>query len=364
MKKRIIRFLLSLVMLLSMPCVQANAATSETAAAAGDLQTAGGNSVTFTASADSRQTHDVFFHFSDTHITRQSVADGEKVDCPEEPAQEGLTFLGWFLSDGEPYDFDLPVTEDIHIYARFGHKVAYYVDDFRTMTQYVDHGQSAREPADPYIEGQRFKGWYTESGKLYDFSLPVTRSFSLYARFSTVTENPFSDVPEDSYYAEPVLWALEHNLTTGATPTTFKPNDTCFRSQVVTFLYRAAGTPSPSPTNNPFTDVKSADFFYQPVLWAIETGITNGTGKTTFGSYDSCTRAAVVTFLWRSAGCPEPNSTENPFVDVKPADFFYKAVLWATEEGFANGIDDTHFGPTADCNRAQIVTFLYRIDNP
>ena len=95
-------------------------------------------------------------------------------------------------------------------------------------------------------------------------------------------------------------------------------------------------------------------------MWAVEKGITNGTSATTFGSYDTCNRAAVVTFLWRAAGCPEPKSTSNPFVDVKSSDFFYKPVLWAVEKGITNGIDATHFGPTTACNRAQVVTFLYR----
>ena len=172
--------------------------------------------------------------------------------------------------------------------------------------------------------------------------------------------NPFTDVPEDSWYIDPVLWALENGITTGATETTFNPNGTCLRAQVVTFLHRAEGSPAPSATENPFTDVKSTDFFYKPVLWAVEESITNGTSATTFGSYDNCNRAAVVTFLWRAAGCPEPETTENPFSDVKPTDFFYKAVLWAVENGITNGVDATHFGPTQTCNRAQVVTFLYR----
>ena len=129
------------------------------------------------------------------------------------------------------------------------------------------------------------------------------------------------------------------------------------------YLHRAAGNPAPTSTKNPFTDVKSSDFFYKPVLWAVERGITNGTSGTTFGSSDNCNRAAVVTFLWRAAGCPEPKAVNNPFVDVKTTDFFYKAVLWAVENGITNGVDATHFGPAAGCNRAQVVTFLYRAYN-
>ena len=176
-------------------------------------------------------------------------------------------------------------------------------------------------------------------------------------------EAPFYDVPADSFYNDPVIWAVENGITNGVSNLLFGSEDSCLRAHVVTFLHRAAGNPEPSSTKNPFTDVKSSDFFYKPVLWAVEKGITNGTSATTFGSFDTCNRAAVVTFLWRAQGSPEPTSTKNPFVDVKSTDFFYKAVLWAVENGITNGIDATHFGPTTGCNRAQVVTFLYRAYN-
>ena len=175
--------------------------------------------------------------------------------------------------------------------------------------------------------------------------------------------NPFTDVPAGAFYEAPVLWALENGITTGASENSFNPGGSCLRAQVVTFLHRTAGNPNPGNANNPFTDVKTSDFFYAPVLWAVEKGITNGTGAATFGSYDVCNRAAVVTFLWRAAGSPEPESTDNPFTDVKSSDFFYKPVLWAIENGITNGVDATHFGPTSPCNRAQVVTFLYRAYN-
>ena len=180
-----------------------------------------------------------------------------------------------------------------------------------------------------------------------------------------VAYNPdlFYDVPVGAFYEAPVSWALENGITTGASATSFNPNGSCLRAQVVTFLHRAEGNPAPASTRNPFTDVKSADFFYKPVLWAVEKKITNGTSATTFGSFDTCNRAAVVTFLWRAAGSPEPKSTRNPFVDVKAGDFFYKPVLWAVENSITTGVDATHFGPTSPCNRAQVVTFLYRAYN-
>ena len=171
---------------------------------------------------------------------------------------------------------------------------------------------------------------------------------------------PFDDVEEDSFYETPVAWAVAEGITNGASANTFNSGGECLRAQVVTFLYRAAKSPAPGDDRNPFGDVQSADYFYAPVLWAVENGITNGVSGEWFGAYDACNRAAVVTFLWRTAGEPEPAGQDNPFVDVNEGDFFYKAVLWAVENGITNGVDATHFGPTSNCNRAQVVTFLYR----
>ena len=174
---------------------------------------------------------------------------------------------------------------------------------------------------------------------------------------------PFFDVPAGAFYEESVLWAVEKGITNGTSENSFSPNDQCRRAHVVTFLWRAAGCPEPFSTENPFTDVKEGDFFFKPVLWAVENAITNGVSATEFGSYANCNRAAVVTFLWRAAGSPEPSSTNNPFTDVKSTDFFYKPVLWAVENGITAGLTATTFGPTAECNRAQVVTFLYRAYN-
>ena len=171
---------------------------------------------------------------------------------------------------------------------------------------------------------------------------------------------PFDDVEEDSFYETPVAWAVAEGITNGASANTFNSGGECLRAQVVTFLYRAAKSPAPGDDRNPFGDVQSADYFYAPVLWAVENGITNGVSGEWFGAYDACNRAAVVTFLWRTAGEPEPAGQNNPFVDVNEGNFFYKAVLWAVENGITNGVDATHFGPTSNCNRAQVVTFLYR----
>ena len=169
----------------------------------------------------------------------------------------------------------------------------------------------------------------------------------------------FTDVPEGSFYYDPVLWALKQGITTGATATTFNPNGQCQRAQVVTFLWRAAGSPEPVTTVNPFTDVKESDFYYKAVLWAVEQKITNGLTATEFGPFALCNRAQVVTFLWRAMGSPA-SSAQVSFTDVQPGQFYSTAVAWAVEKGITNGISATEFGVGGICNRAQVVTFLYR----
>ena len=180
------------------------------------------------------------------------------------------------------------------------------------------------------------------------------------SRCDATRENPFTDVPEDSFYIDPVLWAVEKGITNGATETTFNPNGNCMRAHVVTFLWRAAGSPEPTSTNNPFVDVKETDFYYKAVLWAVENEITNGLDATHFGPTVDCNRAQVVTFLWRAMNKPAPTEANHPFTDVVEGQFYYDAMLWAVENGITNGLTETTFGPNALCNRAQVVTFLYR----
>ncbi len=173
-------------------------------------------------------------------------------------------------------------------------------------------------------------------------------------------KNPFTDVKASDYFYEPVLWAVDNNITSGVSATRFAPNDPCTRAQVVTFLWRAAGEPQPTSTKNPFTDVKASAYYYDAVLWAVEEGITTGLSATSFGPNSPCTRGQVVTFLHRAAGETEPESTRNPFTDVKETGFYYDAVLWAVEKGITTGTSATKFSPNQTCTRGQVVTFLYR----
>ena len=175
--------------------------------------------------------------------------------------------------------------------------------------------------------------------------------------------NPFQDVAQTDYFYAPVLWAVENGITAGLNATTFGPAKDCTRAQVVTFLWRAAGQPEPNSTNNPFTDVAAGDYFYKPVLWAVENGITAGMSATTFGPNATCTRGQVVTFLWRAAGKPEAANAKNDFVDVSSGDYFYAPVLWAVENGITAGTGNGQFSPAKPCTRGQVVTFLYRADS-
>ena len=172
--------------------------------------------------------------------------------------------------------------------------------------------------------------------------------------------NPFRDVPLDVFYEEPVLWALEEGVTTGTSATEFSPNEACLRSQVVTFLWRAAGEPKAKTAVNPFVDVKPGDYYYDAVLWAVENGITTGADDTHFEPNGICNRSQVVTFLYRAFEKPPVDSAENLFTDVSAGDWYADAVLWAVQEGITNGLSETKFGPNEVCNRSQVVTFLHR----
>ena len=161
------------------------------------------------------------------------------------------------------------------------------------------------------------------------------------------------------YFYDAVYWAKDSGVTTGTSTITFSPYAKCTRAQIVTFLWRAMGSPKVS-TANPFRDVKATDWFYDAVLWAYSRGITTGTSSTTFSPGNTCTRAQIVTFLWRAKGSPEPGAAANPFKDVKTSDWFYKPVMWAVQNGITTGTSKTAFSPGGTCTRGQGVTFLYR----
>ena len=175
-------------------------------------------------------------------------------------------------------------------------------------------------------------------------------------------ENPFLDVNETHFYYDSVLWALENGITNGVDEAHFGPMGQCNRAQVVTFLWRAAGSPEPVSAENPFNDIPDGSFYTDAVLWAVENGITNGLTESTFGPNSLCNRAQVVTFLHRAHGSRAPELQENPFTDVRAGSWYELPVLWALENGVTTGASETTFNPDGQCLRAQVVTFLYRAD--
>ena len=172
----------------------------------------------------------------------------------------------------------------------------------------------------------------------------------------------FADMPAKGDWAHDAIdWAFVHGVTAGTSATTFGPNEGCTRAQVVTFLWRAAGSPEPAESKNPFRDVTENAYYYKAVLWAVENNVTAGTAADKFSPDDTCTRAQIVTFLWRYEGKPEPTVLECALTDVSPMDYYYKAVLWAAENDVTQGTGPSTFSPLLTCTRAQVVTFLYRI---
>ena len=172
--------------------------------------------------------------------------------------------------------------------------------------------------------------------------------------------NPFQDVHEGDFYYDSVLWALRSGITKGVDEAHFGPGRVCNRAQVVTFLWRAAGCPEPNTVKHTFTDVQAGSFYYKAMLWALENGITKGVDDTHFAPEGVCSRAETVTFLWRAAGSPEPGVSEHPFADVAAGCFYEKATLWAVEHDITHGVAANSFGPALTCTRGQVVTFLYR----
>ena len=199
----------------------------------------------------------------------------------------------------------------------------------------------------------------TEKNGKYSFKMPVGKVTIKASFVEEASEQIFKDVPANAYYYEAVKWAQEKGITGGIGNGLFGPNDPCTRGQIVTFLWRAAGSPEPETRAMPFTDIPVGSYYYDAVLWAVENDITKGTNDTTFSPNMTCTRAQIVAFLWRSEKSPAAG-TANPFADVKSTAYYADAVLWAAKEDITKGTTNTTFSPGADCTRAQIVTFLWR----
>ena len=174
------------------------------------------------------------------------------------------------------------------------------------------------------------------------------------------SQKGFNDVKPGDYFYDAVNWAVEKGITTGTSATTFSPNASCTRAQIVTFLWRASGSPEPKTASNPFTDVAANAYYCKAVLWAVENGITTGTSATTFSPDAPCTRAQGVTFLWRANGSKAASAAAS-FTDVASDAYYAPAVAWAAEQNVTSGVGNGLFSPDTTCTRAQNVSMLYRL---
>ena len=208
-------------------------------------------------------------------------------------------------------------------------------------------------------------GYYIQDG-IASEGCPETKKFHEYENGICKNCNKMrkSDVAEDAYYYDSVTWALQNEITKGTSATTFSPDDGCTRAQVVTFLWRAAGSPDPAGTAESFSDVPADQWYAKAVQWAVENNITQGTGNDKFSPDDTCTRAQIVTFLFRAAGSPiTVGDMDKMFTDVPSTQWYADAVNWAVANNITQGTGNGKFSPDDTCTRGQIVTFLYRCYN-
>ena len=317
---------------------------------------------------------------------------GEYARLVAEP-DSGASFLGWYVNGeriSKDTEYRMLVTADAEVVAKFtstkaesgGYPSA--PGNCSITVKDSTHGavttdrKTASSGSTVTLTISPEQGWTLEtltvtnaSGKEIDLNIvKVGEKYTFKMPSSNVTVaatfmednsilNSFVDVPPDSYYYDAVLWAVKNSITTGTDAIHFSPDGICTRAQAVTFLWRAAGSPAPKSSAMPFIDVPAGSYYYNAVLWAVENGITKGTSDTAFSPDKTCTRAQIVTFLWRSQNAPAAGSS-NPFTDVAASDYYADAVLWAVKNDITKGTGTTTFSPDADCTRAQIVTFLWR----
>ena len=230
--------------------------------------------------------------------------------------------------------------------------------DTVTITVTPNSGYELSEITVTDSKGDELK-LFTKDGSKYTFTMPSSKveiEVSFTASVQTPT-NPFTDVNTSDYYYNAVLWAVENGVTSGTSATTFGPNVTVTRAQMMTFLWRAHGSPKATGTN-PFTDVSSSDYYYDAVLWAVKSGITSGMSATTFGPDNAVTRAQAVTFQWLAAGSPAVSG--DSFGDVSADAYYANAVAWAVAKSITGGTGNNQFSPDMAVSRAQAVTFLYQ----
>ena len=309
-------------------------------------------------------------------------AEGKLTELPEAVRSGRYSFTGWFTAaeGGTRITTETVFTENTTVYAQYeyigttsggggggggGSSTTTYTLTFQTNggSRISSISGSYRRTIDlsdytPTRTGYSFDGWYAnESLSRSITQVRLTGDTTVYAGW-TLTGNPFTDVDEDDYYYDAVQWAVANGVTTGTTSTRFSPDTICTRAQMVTFLWRAVGSPAASGTL-PFTDVSTDAYYYDAVRWAYRNGVTVGTTSTTFSPDRQVTRAQVTTMLYRYNNAPAVSGSM-PFADVPTDAYYYNAVRWAVANGITQGTTSTTFSPARGCTRAQIVVFLYR----
>ena len=296
---------------------------------------------------------------------------------PDDTRVEANTTYKWRFT---PTDTNYTtLTGEVELYHRSSSGGGWY-DSYYTIKATVGAGGSispsgnvsVREGRDQTFTITPDKGYAVSNVKIDGKSIGavksytfenVSRTHTIEVIFMKANGNPqtgvFVDVATGSYYEDAVDWAVGNGITQGTDATHFSPDGICTRAQAVTFLWRAAGSPKPETRTMPFTDIPAGSYYYDAVLWAVENGITKGTSDTTFSPNMTCTRAQIVAFLWRSEKSPAAGS-RNLFADVKSSAYYADAVLWAAKEDITKGTTNTTFSPNTDCTRSQIVTFLWR----
>jgi len=298
------------------------------------------------------------------------VVNGDAYGALPVPTRSGYRFDGWFTAKTGGTQVKagdtVSLADDATLYARWS-----YTPPLKVNLTFDTNGGSAVAGAAVTIgtkpdlsgymtskKGFRFGGWFLDKALTEQADgAAVTRDTTLYAKWLPM--NLFTDVSGSEWFAEALDWAVENGIVNGVTPTTFGPGLTGTRAQVLAMLWRASGSPDVSGAS-PFSDVQDPGaWYYKAVLWAAQKGAAQG-DKGKFDPDRPITRAELITLLWRLAGSPEPKSQANPFTDVAQKDYYYKAVLWAHENGIAQGMKPTAFDPAGSCTRAQLVTFLWR----
>ena len=317
-------------------------------------------------------------------VSRMTTTDQKLTSLPSASRSGSYSFDGWYTkkNGGTEITTDTEFPADTTVYAHWTYTGGGGSSGYSYYTIKATAGTggsispsgnvSVREGRDQTFTITPDKGYAVANVKIDGKSIGavksytfenVSRTHTIEVIFMKANGNPqtgvFVDVATGSYYEDAVDWAVENGITQGTDDTHFSPDGICTRAQAVTFLWRAAGSPEPETRAMPFTDVPVGSYYYDAVLWAVENGITKGTSDTTFSPNMTCTRAQIVAFLWRSEKSPAAG-TANPFADVKSTAYYADAVLWAAKEDITKGTTNTTFSPDADCTRAQIVTFLWR----